>query len=249
MCFAMQKKNNMTILERISTCKGAIAVLIDPEKTNKPAEIEKLIHKINESNVTFIFVGGSTLNEIHLDPIIIQIKKYTKIPVIIFPGNHTQVSTYADAIFYLSLLTSNDPKYLIEEQIKSTDKIAKTNLEVIPTGYFLLDEKGNSSTSKITNNTPKITSKKELLNLSLTAKYLGKKILIFDAGSGAKKSNQKTYFKDIKEKTNLPIIAGGGIKSTKEIINLKNLGVNIIIVGNHIEENIDFLQEFNKIKS
>jgi putative glycerol-1-phosphate prenyltransferase len=171
----------------------------------------------------------------------------SKVPVIIFPGNHTQVSPYADGIFYLSLLTTKNPQFLIDEQIKSTPKIIESNLEVIPTGYILLDETGKSSTSKITQNTTNKTSKKKLLNLSFTAKFMGKKVLIIDNGSGSKNSIQNIDLKEIKEKTNLPIIVGGGIKSTKEIINLKKLGSNIIIVGNFIEENLDFLDEIKKM--
>lgn len=244
----MHRKNiDMNILQKINNSKGDVAVLIDPEKTFKKKQIEKLINKINDSNISFIFVGGSTFKKLNLDPIIKQIKNLSKVPVIIFPGNHTQVSPHADGIFYLSLLTTKNPQFLIDEQIKSTPKIIKSNLEVIPTGYILLDETGKSSTSKITQNTTNKTSKKELLNLSLTAKFLGKKLIIFDKGSGAKNSFQNIDFNKIKEKTNLPIIVGGGVKTTKEIIKLKKLGSNIIIVGNFIEENLDFLDEIKKM--
>ncbi len=237
----------MDILKKIRKSKGEIAVLIDPEKTFEKEHIEKLINKINVSNISFIFVGGSTLKKLNLDPIIKLIKTLSKVPVIIFPGNHSQVSSHADGIFYLSLLTTKNPQFLIDEQIKSTPKIIKSNLDVIPTGYILLDETGKSSTSKITQNTTNKTSKKELLNLSFTAKFMGKKLLIIDNGSGSKNSIQNIDLKEIKEKTDLPIIVGGGIKSTKEIINLKNLGSNIIIVGNFIEENLDFLDEIKKL--
>lgn len=244
----MHRKNiDMDILKKIRKSKGEIAVLIDPEKTFEKEHIEKLINKINVSNISFIFVGGSTLKKLNLDPIIKLIKTLSKVPVIIFPGNHTQVSSHADGIFYLSLLTTKNPQFLIDEQIKSTPKIIKSNLDVIPTGYILLDETGKSSTSKITQNTTNKTSKKELLNLSFTAKFMGKKLLIIDNGSGSKNSIQNIDLKEIKEKTDLPIIVGGGIKSTKEIINLKNLGSNIIIVGNFIEENLDFLDEIKKL--
>ena len=237
----------MDILKKIRKSKGEIAVLIDPEKTFEKEHIEKLINKINVSNISFIFVGGSTLKKLNLDPIIKLIKTLSKVPVIIFPGNHTQVSSHADGIFYLSLLTTKNPQFLIDEQIKSTPKIIKSNLDVIPTGYILLDETGKSSTSKITQNTTNKTSKKELLNLSFTAKFMGKKLLIIDNGSGSKNSIQNIDLKEIKEKTDLPIIVGGGIKSTKEIINLKKLGSNIIIVGNFIEVNLDFLDEIKKM--
>ena len=237
----------MDILKKINNSNGEVAVLIDPEKTFKKEQIEKLINKINDSNISFIFVGGSTLKKINLDPIIKQIKKLSKLPIIIFPGNHTQVSPHADGIFYLSLLTTKNPQFLIGEQIKSTPKIIKSKIDVIPTGYILLDETGKSSTSKIAQNNTYLTSKKELLNLSFTAKFLGKKILIFDKGSGSKKTFQNIDFNKIKEKINLPIIVGGGVKTTKEIIRLKKLGSNIIIVGNFIEENLDFLDEIKKL--
>lgn len=242
-----KNKDKITLYDKINSCKGEIAVLIDPEKTFGSTEIEMLVNKINESFISFIFIGGSTLKKINLDPIIKKIKKISSLPIIIFPGNHTQISSYADGVFYLSLLTSRNPQFLIEEQIKSTSKIIKSNIEVIPTGYMLLDETGQSSTSKLTQNITKKINQKELLNLSLTAKFMGKKLLIFDNGSGSKNSLQNIDLKDIKEKTNLPIIVGGGIKSTKEIINLKTLGSNIIIVGNFIEKNLDFLDEIKML--
>lgn len=235
----------MTIIEQIKNETGAIAILIDPEKTNKKKDLITLINKINSSCISYIFIGGSTEKEIKLDPIIKTIKTVTKIPVVIFPGNHSQVSKFADAILYLSLLTTKNSKYLIEEQLKSTPLISKTKLEVIPTGYILIDENGQSSTAKITKNTTKNITKKELLNLSLTAKYLGKELVLIDAGSGTKNPIEKTDLQNIKQKINIPIIVGGGIKSTKEIISLKKIGVNIIIVGNHIEENIGFLDEIS----
>ena len=243
----LKNKAEVTLYDKINSCKGEIAVLIDPEKTHKKTDIDKLVKRINDSKISFIFIGGSTLKKINLDPIIKNIKKHCSLPIIIFPGNHTQISSYADGVFYLSLLTSRDPKFLIEEQIKSTPNIIKSNIEVIPTGYILLDETGQSSTSKITQNSIKKINQKELLNISFTAKFMGKKLLIFDHGSGCKKTNQNIDFKEIKEKIKLPIIVGGGVKSTKEIINLKNLGSNIIIVGNFIEENIDFLDEIKKL--
>jgi phosphoglycerol geranylgeranyltransferase len=239
----------MNLYDQIRNEVGKIAVLIDPEKTYRKKDLVELIEKINKSFIAYIFIGGSTLKKINLDPIIFTIKQHTTLPVILFPGNHSQVSKYADAIFYLTLLTTENPKFLIEEQLKSTPIISKTNLEVIPTGYILLDENGESSTSKITQNSKQKITKKNLLNLSLTAKYLGKKIILIDAGSGSKKSIQNSYIKEIKKVTNLPILIGGGIKSTKEIINLKKLGVNIIIVGNYIEKSPQFLEEINKINN
>jgi phosphoglycerol geranylgeranyltransferase len=243
----LKKKLEMNILNKIKFSEGEIAVLIDPEKINKNKELEVLIKKINESNVSFIFIGGSTLKKINLNPLVKKIKELSTLPIIIFPGNHTQTSTYADGIFYLSLLTTRNPQFLIEEQLKSTQSIVNSNLEVIPTGYILLDETGKSSTSKITQNSTKKINQKELLILSFTAKFMGKNLLIFDKGSGSKNSIQNIDLKEIKEKTNLPIIVGGGIKSTKEINKLKKLGVNIIIVGNFIEENINFLDEIKQM--
>jgi phosphoglycerol geranylgeranyltransferase len=243
----LKKKIEMNILNKIKSSEGEIAVLIDPEKIKKKKSVELLIKKINESKVSFIFIGGSTLKKINLNPLILKIKELSSLPIVIFPGNHTQTSPFADGIFYLSLLTTRNPQFLIEEQLKSTKSIVKSNLEVIPTGYILLDETGKSSTSKITQNSTKKVTQNELLNLSFTAKFMGKSLLIFDKGSGSKNSIQNIDFKEIKDKTKLPIIVGGGIKSTKEIIKLKKLGSNIIIVGNIIEENLDFLDEIKNM--
>ena len=238
----------MSVLQKITNAVGKIAVLIDPEKKATEEDLIPLLRKINTSKIDFIFIGGSTEKKINLDSIISIIKHHTNLPVIIFPGNYSQVSSFADAILFLTFLSSKNPKYLIEQQIKSAPLVFNSKIEVLPTGYVLLDGENESSTSKLTGVKPlKITNKKNLLNISLAGKFSGKKILLFDNGSGAKKSIQNSYIKEIKSKTELPIIVGGGIKSTKEIITLKKLGVNIIIVGNIIENNLSFLDEISSL--
>ena len=130
------------IYQNILTAKQAnkklLAILIDPDKT-KAEEIESLFQKINQSPATHIFIGGSIVEQICIDSLIIEIKKYCHLPILIFPGHPSQISNEADGILFLSLLSGRNPDYLIEHHINSVDILVNSNLEIISTGYILID--------------------------------------------------------------------------------------------------------------
>ena len=175
-------------LERIRKKRGSVAIaLIDPDfKYHK--KIKTMISLINKSDFDAIFVGGSRISDDEFNVRLKIIKNNTKLPVIIFPGSSKQISKYADALLYLSLISGRNPNYLIEEHIKSAPVIHKFALETIPTAYILLDGGIKSSVEIISNTQPiPMENHKIVLAHALAGQYLGKSFIFLETGSGAKK--------------------------------------------------------------
>jgi putative glycerol-1-phosphate prenyltransferase len=244
---------NKTIYTSILNASGQIAILIDPEKTNTEVQLESLITRIEKSDVKFLFVGGSSAKKKQVEFVVQFLKNNCSLPVILFPGSNQQFSNYADGILYLSLLTSKNSKFLIDQHTENSIEIYHSNVEILPTAYLLIDGDSDSSVAKISSSIPLTRkAKKEALKISLAGLLQGKKIIFLDAGSGAKKTVPISILKEIKKHTNAPIIVGGGVKTTKKLILLNKIGVNIIVVGNHIEKNISnfkFISNYLSIKN
>ena len=255
MFFVLRTKKmvgNNTIYSSILNATGQIAILIDPEKTNKKAQLESLITTVEKSDVKFLFVGGSSAKKKQVAFVVQFLKNNCTLPVILFPGSNQQFSNDADGILYLSLLTSSNSKFLIDQHAENSMEIYQSNVEILPTAYLLIDGNSDSSVAKISSSTPlSRNEKKQALKISLAGLLQGKKIIFLDAGSGAKKTVPNSIIKEIKKYTNAPIIIGGGVKTTKKLISLNKIGVNIIVVGNHIEKNIanfKFISDYLSIK-
>ena len=157
------------ILQAKESGQKLLAILIDPEKI----EIDKIsdfIKKVNQSIATHIFVGGSTDENNRIEEVVLEIKKTTVIPVILFPGDFTQVTSEADGILFLSLISGRNPEYLIEQQVQAALTIRESNLEVIPTGYILIDGGKETSVARISKTTPILQSDSELIYYAFKAK-------------------------------------------------------------------------------
>ena len=230
---------NKTLYTSILSSTGQIAILIDPEKTNTETQLNNLLKTIAKSAVNFLFVGGSTAKKKQVEFVVQFLKDRSKLPVVLFPGSNQQFSNNADGILYLSLLTSKNSKYLIDQHTENSVEIYHSDVEILPTAYLLIDGESDSSVAKISASIPLTrNAKKEALKISLAGLLQGKKIIFLDAGSGAKKTVPVGIIKEIKKHTNAPIIVGGGIKTTKKLILLNKIGVNIIVVGNHLEKDM-----------
>jgi phosphoglycerol geranylgeranyltransferase len=238
------------ILEKISSKTGQLALLIDPDKIHLKANLISSLIKAEEAKFEYIFVGGSNCNGEHFKATVKTIKQNTALPVILFPGDNKQISKEADALLYLTLLSGRNTKYLIEQHIESAFKINELKIEIIPTGYILIDGGNKTSVVKVSETTPIENNNIELaLKTSLAGIFQGKKIIYLDAGSGAKKTIKNELIKEYKKIIKAPLIVGGGIKTTKKIIKLKKLGVNIIVVGNYLENNPHFFEEIKLIQT
>lgn len=239
---------NKNTYKKISQNKGQIAILIDPENSFKEDLLITLLNKIEKAKVDYIFIGGSTVSKKEFETSINIISKHTKLPIVIFPGSHNQISKKADALLYLSLLSGRNPDYLIGHHVQSASELINMDIEIIPTGYILIDGGNLSTVAYVSQTTPIPRDQISIIkNTAIAGVLQGKKLLYFDAGSGAMKSIPPEIIKELLF-LETPMIVGGGVKSIEEIENLKSSGVNVIVIGNHIEENHDFLNEIKEYK-
>ncbi len=223
------------------TVHTQLIVLIDPDKYNPV-----LIDIANTCKVSYIFFGGSILKKNNFEKILRSIKSKTSIPVIIFPGDESQVSKHADGLLLLSLLSGRNAEYLIGKHVNAAAKIKASLLPVIPTAYILIDGGNTSSTQKITKTTP-LSNKKDIINTVIAGELLGKQLIYLEAGSGAKKTLNGTLIKLVKRNTDLPLIIGGGIDSVSKVKQIINAGADYMVIGNALEKNPTLLTDINSL--
>ena len=216
-------------------------ILIDPDKYNP-----ELIKIANKCKVAFIFVGGSSLKQNNFEQIIKAIKLKTKIPVIIFPGDETQISKKADALLMLSLLSGRNAEYLIGKHVAAASKIKASKLKVIPTGYILVSGGKKSTTQKVTK-TRSLSNKKEIVDTAIAGELLGKKLIYLEAGSGAKKTLTTDLIKLVKKNISIPLIIGGGINNIEKAKTVLSSEPDYMVVGNALEKDPHLLIELNKL--
>jgi phosphoglycerol geranylgeranyltransferase len=223
--------------------RAQLAVLIDPDKFNP-----ELIKLANNCNVHYFFVGGSKLTANNIEKVITQIKKHSKIPVIIFPGDETQLSAKADAVLFLSLLSGRNPDYLIGKQILAAPVIKKKKLASIATAYILIGNSKKSATQKVTKTNP-IDEKKdsEILNTCLAAELLGFKAIYLEAGSGAKTNISRKIIQRVKRNISVPLIIGGGIDTAQKAAQVIKSGADIVVVGNALEKDIYLIKKLSSL--
>jgi putative glycerol-1-phosphate prenyltransferase len=227
------------------TGKKAFAVLIDPDKQDNTRLI-KIVNKSNSANTDYFFLGGSLLTNDSLDLCIDTIKKYSNIPIILFPGNAMQINNKADGILFLSLISGRNAEMLIGQQVITAPILSQSSLEILPTGYMLI-ESGKSTTASYMSNTSPIPSDKNSVAActAMAGEMLGLKLIFMDGGSGAKNPISEKMISSVRKSVDCPIIIGGGISSgTKAVANCK-AGADIIVVGDAIEKDEDLIAEIS----
>ena len=224
-------------------------VLIDPDKQNVK-ELLETVKICNESSVDYFFVGGSIITNGDIQKTTRLIKENSSKPIIIFPGNPDQISKYADAILFLSLISGRNPEFLIGHQVTAAPLIKKTNLEVIPTAYLLVDCGTTTTAIYVSDTTPIPYDNAEIAaNTALAGEYLGLKLTYIDGGSGAKKCISKAMISKTKTLINGPLIIGGGIRTPEAAKEIYKAGADLIIVGNAAEENKKLIKEIAQMKA
>ncbi|MBL7899974.1 MAG: geranylgeranylglyceryl/heptaprenylglyceryl phosphate synthase [Crocinitomicaceae bacterium] len=227
----------------------SLAILIDPDKNRSREQLSLLLSKINALAPDYIFIGGSTVGFEDMDNCIRTVKADTKIPVIIFPGSHNQIHEQADGILFLSLISGRNPDYLIGHHVESAHLLKKMKTEVIPTGYILIDGGKNSSVQYVSQTTPIPADQTTIaVKTAIAGEMLGMKAIFLDAGSGALNPVPVSMIKDVKKNLDCTLIVGGGIKSSKGVEDAFNAGADIVVIGNKIEEDVDFMLDLMKIK-
>jgi len=217
--------------------KKAFAVLIDPDNTDMDQIIETA-QLCNDAKVDYVFVGGSLMLSNHLDECIKTFKSKSSIPVILFPGSPSQVSKEADALLYLSLISGRNPELLIGAHVVSAPKIKASGLEIISTGYIVIDGGKPTTVSYMSHSAPIPYDKDDIaVCTAIAGEFLGKNVLYLDAGSGAINPISEKMIQKVSNQISIPLIVGGGISSPEKAIANCQAGADIIVVGNALEKN------------
>ena len=214
-----------------------LAILLDPDKSTL-GEISSITKRIENLNAHFIFVGGSFVEDGVTSSFVKKLKENTQIPIILFPGDYSQVTNYADGLLFLSLLSGRNPEYLIEQQIKAVPFLKNSTLEIIPTGYILIDGGTNSSVLKVSKTTPISQNNIELaVATAVASMYKGKQLIYLEAGSGAKQVVNAELISEVKKNISIPLIVGGGIRSKEQLNNTYKNGADLVVIGTAFENN------------
>lgn len=216
-----------------------LAVLLDPEKPFHP-------EMFANAQPDLIFVGGSTGNSV--DALISNIKSQItnhKSKIVLFPGNISQFSPKADALLFLSVLTSDNPDFLIGNQIKAAAAVHQSGIESLPMGYILIDGGKQTSVARATGSAPiPRTDIKRVVDTAIAAELLGKKLVYLEAGSGADIPVSLEIITAVRQQISIPLIVGGGICSVDQMIAAFNAGADIVVIGNHFEQHPEQLNSF-----
>jgi putative glycerol-1-phosphate prenyltransferase len=228
--------------------KKILALLIDPESQDDDLLISTL--KIaSKARVDVIFVGGS-LTSRPIDETMLVIRDYSACPVVLFPGNLLQLSGKADGILLLSLLSGRNPEYLIGNHVLASRFLKASGMEIIPTGYILIDGHHLSSVEYISNTRPIPSDKKDIIiATALAGEQLGLKLIYLEAGSGANSRIKEDIVAGVRENLTLPILVGGGIRTPEDIRSLFNAGADGIVIGSAVEEDYRILPSLAAIRN
>jgi len=233
----MLKKSSIlsdSLLKKIQDGQNQLAVLVDPQDfTENTASFLKRIPELT----SFLLVGGSKVEAGKTQQLVSVLKKETDLPIILFPGDFTQLTNQADAVLYLSLLSGRNPEYLINQHIKAVPFLRSTNLEIIPTAYILVDGGCKTAVVNISQTEPIPSDQVTLIvDTALAGKFMGKQLIYLEAGSGAKNPIPLEVITAVKQAVNLPIIVGGGIRTKTQKKAAFSAGADVVVMGTAFEK-------------
>lgn len=226
-----------SLLEKTKKGIKQLAVLIDPDSLHSEAGLLELIKNCEEQKVDMLLVGGSLITNGFWDRCIELIKANTSIPVVLFPGNVMQTHKAADAILFLSMISGRNPDLLIGKHVLAAPLLKKSGIEVIPTGYMIVDGGNITSVMYMSNTTPLPSDKDNIASCTaLAGEMLGLKVIYMDAGSGAKNPISASMIAEVKSQISGPLFIGGGIRTPEQALAACHAGADIVVVGNAIEK-------------
>ena len=234
------------ILQAKNDGNKLLAVLIDPDKFQLK-NVLQFIDKVNKSVITHVFIGGSEVGQNVTQQLVEVVKMLTDLPIVLFPGDVTQISKDADAILFLSLLSGRNPDYLIDKQVQAVPLLEKTQLEVISTGYILIESGKTTAVQRVTNTLPlNRTDVDAITNTAKAGELLGKKLIYLEAGSGATYEVPAEVISSVKNKIDIPLIVGGGIRTKTQIENAFIAGADMVVIGTAFEEDQQFFEQLKQ---
>ena len=236
----------LEILNAFEKKKRLLAVLLDPDKVDFN-QIKQLVEKINQSPATHILIGGSLVFSDLIEKIIAEIKLFTELPILLFPGHPSQIAENADGILFLSLLSGRNPDYLIEHQVKAAPLLKKSNLEIISTAYLLIESGGITAVEKVSKTVPILRKHiEQAVATAQAGEMMGNKLIYLEAGSGALQAVPQEMIQKVTQSVEIPVIVGGGIRTKEGIENAYNSGATMVVIGTAFENDSEF---FNQIEN
>lgn len=235
-----------TLLDKLTTDRALYFILLDPDRFHG-ADLEEFANKCAEAGVDGFLVGGSLMISGDFDLAIKTLKNLTHLPVIIFPGGLSQISPFADAILFLSIISGRNPEHLIGKHVLAAPTIKRIGLEAIATGYMLIESGRRTSAEYMSGSIPIPRHKPEIaVATALAAEYLGMKFVYLEGGSGADQPVPYEMVQAVSRNLSIPVIVGGGIRTPETAGKMVDAGAKIVVTGNHFEEkrNWDLLKEF-----
>jgi phosphoglycerol geranylgeranyltransferase len=233
-----------TLIQRSHQGKKSIAVLIDPDKIGDASQLEPLLRLANENCVDYFFVGGSLITTSNLSDVVRTIKENISIPVVLFPGSALQIDPSADALLFLSLISGRNSDLLIGQHVVAAPILKNSKLEVLPTGYVLINSGKTTSVAYISNTTPIPEDKYSLAACTAMAgEMLGLRLIYLDAGSGAEREVSKKMISAVRKAVDVPLIVGGGINTPQKAFQALEAGADLIVIGNALEKSPQLLTE------
>ena len=206
----------------------------------------RVAQQANEANVDWLFVGGSLLTKNALKDCLVSVKQVTDIPTVIFPGSMMQISDQADAIFLLSMISGRNPDLLIGQHVVAAPYLKETDIEILPTGYVLIDGGRPTTVSYISNTHPIPSDKGDIAACTaLAGQMLGLKLIYMDSGSGALNPVPTSIIQQVSQVIDIPLIVGGGITTPEKAIEDCEAGADVVVVGNAIEKDPELLTDIS----
>ena len=238
----------MEVLDLFKRNKKQLAVLVDPDKLGTE-ELIKTAQLSKKHAIDYIFVGGSLLTNDDLFRCIRTLKENCETPVILFPGNTYQVSRNADAMLFLSLISSRNPDMLIGMHVLAAPYVKMLGLKTVPTGYMLIDSGKPTSVTYMSNSLPIPHDKKDIAACTAMAgEMLGLQLIFMDAGSGADKTVSEEMIGFVKGSIDVPLVIGGGIKTPEKLKSIYEAGADVAVIGNTFEKNPDLIASFAEMR-
>jgi phosphoglycerol geranylgeranyltransferase len=224
----------------------SLAVLLDPDNLDE-AGCQRILALSEQHAVDYFFVGGSLVTSAHQAALIRFIKSRSAVPVLLFPSHSLHLDAQADGILLLSLISGRNPEFLIGQHVLAAPLLRASNLQILPTGYMLVDTGRQTTASYISGTTPLPYDKPSIAACTAMAgEQLGLRLMYLDGGSGAMYPVSPAMIQAVRRAVDVPLIVGGGINTTEKAYAALEAGADVIVIGNHIEKDPDFLAEMSR---
>jgi len=236
-------------IESTLSTKKLLFILLDPDRVTPEAAIQ-LATQAEEAGVDAMLIGSSLLTGSSLAAVVGAVKGHSQLPVLLFPGDVTQLTELADAILFLSLISGRNPQYLIGEHVKAAPFLKRHAMEAIPTGYILVGGGDLTSVQFVSGTWPVPAEKADIAAVhALAGQYLGMRLIYLEGGSGTRQSVPPAMVREVKANLEVPLIIGGGIDNLEQAAALYHAGADILVIGNSFEQQVspDRLREFTNL--